>query len=73
MDLSTTVKVQTDIDIKIQNLSEEKRTEFYNELFENLNDDGDWCIKYGLRYSNPDMTKAKECLFKEKYAKYISA
>jgi hypothetical protein len=75
MDLGTSVQTQEDIDAQLKKLSPEEQKEFDRELFGNCKNefgmigDYDWCIGNGLKYSNPDIQKAKEILFKEKYAR----
>ena len=62
-----------DIDLQIQNLPEEKQKAFHDEYFNDCINDREWCMVHGVNYVHPDYKKAKEILFKEKYARYIPA
>ena len=59
-----------DIEEKIQQLPPEKQKEFRVELKAVCNDKG-WLYTYGLSYTNLDVPKIKEVLFREEYEKYL--
>ena len=59
-----------DIEEKIKQLPVDRQKLFRKRLENALYDRG-WCIMYGIDYTNPNVSRAKEVLFKEEYEGYL--
>lgn len=55
-----------DINREISNLSKEEQKKFNNLLTDVLYSRS-WCSLNNIEYNNPDIKKAKEALYREKY------